>query len=79
MLIINIWRMLMKIRLLAESPLVFEDHKVQGREMYEKSGTTVVHLLLEKDGGLPAGCPAGGCLYVCAFRKGACNRRRTVL
>ena len=43
----------MKIRLLAESPLVFEDHKVQGREMYEKSGTTVVHLLLEKDGVFP--------------------------
>ena len=43
----------MKVRLLAESPLVFEDHKVQGREMYEKSGTTVVHLLLEKDGELP--------------------------
>ncbi len=44
----------MKIRLLAESPLVFEDHNVQGREMYEKSGTTVVHLLLEKGGILPS-------------------------
>lgn len=43
----------MKVRLLAESPLVFEDHNVQGREMYEKSGTTVVHLLLEEDGVLP--------------------------
>jgi len=44
----------MKVRLLAESPLVFEDHNVQGREMYEKSGTTVVHLLLEEGGVLPA-------------------------
>lgn len=52
-LIINVWRELMKVRLLAESPLVFEDHKVQGREMYEKSGTTVVHLLLEEGGVLP--------------------------
>ena len=43
----------MKVRLLAESPLVFEEHRVQGREMYERSGTTVVHLLLEKDGVLP--------------------------
>lgn len=43
----------MKVRLLAESPLVFEENSVQGREMYEKSGTTVVHLLLEKDGVLP--------------------------
>jgi mannose-6-phosphate isomerase-like protein (cupin superfamily) len=43
----------MKVRLLAESPLVFEDHNVQGREMYEKSGTTVVHLLLEEGGVLP--------------------------
>ena len=43
----------MKVRLLAESPLVFEDHHVQGREMYEKSGTTVIHLLLEKGGVLP--------------------------
>ena len=43
----------MQVRLLAESPLVFEDHQVQGREMYEKSGTTVVHLLLEKDGIFP--------------------------
>ncbi|MBI9107843.1 MAG: cupin domain-containing protein [Spirochaetales bacterium] len=44
----------MKVRLLAESPLVFEAHKVQGREMYEKSGTTVVHLLLEQGGVLPS-------------------------
>ncbi|MDC7226640.1 MAG: cupin domain-containing protein [Spirochaetales bacterium] len=43
----------MKVRLLAESPLVFEDHNVQAREMYEKSGTTVVHLILEKDGVFP--------------------------
>lgn len=43
----------MKVRLLAESPLVFEDHHVQGRELYERSGTTVVHLLIEKDGVLP--------------------------
>ena len=43
----------MKVRLLAESPLVFEAHNVQGREMYEKSGTTVVHLLLEEEGVLP--------------------------
>ncbi len=43
----------MNIRRLAESPLVFEDHKVQGREMYERSGCTVVHLLLEENGVLP--------------------------
>ena len=43
----------MKVRQLGESPLVFEDHRVQGREMYEKSGTTVVHLLLEEEGVLP--------------------------
>lgn len=43
----------MKIRRIAESPLVYEAHKVQAREMYEKSGTTAVYLMVEKDGELP--------------------------
>ena len=40
----------MKVRSLAESPLVFESTGIQGREMYEKSGTTVIHLLIESGG-----------------------------